>query len=51
MKSFITSAIGATVLAPTVFAMLSRLPEAIRNALNTRAEVSAIMAEAYRRQR
>jgi hypothetical protein len=51
MKSLITAAIAATVLAPAVFEWLTRLPDAIRDALKTRAEVSAIMAEAYRRQR
>jgi hypothetical protein len=51
MKSLITAAIAATVLVPAVYEWLGRLPDAVRDALRTRAEVSAIMAEAYRRQR
>ncbi|MFL9908981.1 hypothetical protein [Paraburkholderia sp. RL17-337-BIB-A] len=50
MKSLISAAIAATVLAPVVSGWLARLPDAIRDALKTRAEVSAIMAEAYSRQ-
>ncbi|MFL9960604.1 hypothetical protein PQR02_05605 [Paraburkholderia sediminicola] len=50
MKSIFSAAIVATVLAPVVSGWLARLPDAIRDALKTRAEVSAIMAEAYRRQ-
>jgi hypothetical protein len=51
MKSLISAAIAATILAPVVSGWLARLPDAIRDALKTRAEVSAIMAEAYLRQR
>jgi hypothetical protein len=51
MKTLIAAAIAATALAPAVYQWLTRLPDAVRDALRTRAEVSAIMAEAYRRQR
>lgn len=50
MKSFISAALAATVLAPSVPGWLARLRDGIRDALKTRAEVSAIMAEAYLRQ-
>jgi hypothetical protein len=49
MKALSSAAILATVMTPIVFEWLRRLPDAIRDALATRAEVSAIMAEAYRR--
>ena len=49
MKAIVTAGILATVFAPAVYQWFVGLPAAIRGALHTRAEVSALMAENYRR--
>lgn len=49
MKTLIVAAIGASVLTPAVIDSFARFREAVLDALRVRAEVSEVMAEAYRR--
>ena len=49
MKTLIVAVIGATVLTPAVVNSFARFRVAVVNALRVRAEVSEVMAEAYRR--
>jgi hypothetical protein len=49
METLIVAAIGATVLTPAVIDSFARFRAAVLDALRVRAEVSEVMAEAYRR--
>jgi hypothetical protein len=49
METLIVAAIGATVLTPAVIDSFARFRAAVIDALRVRAEVSEVMAEAYRR--
>jgi hypothetical protein len=49
METLIVAAIGATVLTPAVLDSFARFRAAVLDALRVRAEVSEVMAEAYRR--
>ncbi|SAL33213.1 hypothetical protein [Caballeronia humi] len=51
MKSLFAIVIWATVLTPVVTSWIPRIRASVLEALQVRAEVSEIMAEAYRRQR
>jgi hypothetical protein len=51
MKTLFAASITAVALTPAITEWLGTFRRAVRRALATRAEVSAMMAEAYRRQR